>query len=52
MAWRKFLDTARANSSRQRREARIAAEPGPGGKPIYEWLEVRPFLAGSPTVTE
>ncbi|HEY9378787.1 MAG TPA: hypothetical protein VIQ02_17045, partial [Jiangellaceae bacterium] len=26
--------------------------PGPGGKPIYEWLEVRPFLADSPTVTQ
>ncbi len=30
----------------------LSAAPGPGGKPIYEWLEVRPFLAGSPTVTE
>ena len=26
--------------------------PRAGGKPIYEWLEVRPFLAASPTVTE
>jgi len=32
--------------------AELSAAPGPGGKPIYEWLEVRPFLAGSPTVTE
>jgi hypothetical protein len=23
----------------------LSAAPGPGGKPIYEWLEVRPFLA-------
>jgi hypothetical protein len=30
----------------------LSAAPGPGGKPIYEWLEVRPFLGGSPTVTE
>jgi hypothetical protein len=30
----------------------LSAAPGPGGKPIYEWLEVRPFLADSPTVTE
>ncbi len=22
----------------------LSAAPGPGGKPIYEWLEVRPFL--------
>ena len=30
----------------------LSAAPGPGGKPIYEWLEVRPFLADSPTITE
>ena len=30
----------------------LSAAPGPGGKPLYEWLEVRPFLADSPTVTE
>lgn len=30
----------------------LSAAPGPGGKPISEWLEVRPFLADSPTVTE
>jgi hypothetical protein len=30
----------------------LSAAPGPDGKPIYEWLEVRPFLADSPTVTE
>jgi hypothetical protein len=30
----------------------LSAAPGPGGKAIYEWLEVRPFLADSPTVTE
>jgi hypothetical protein len=30
----------------------LSAAPGAGGKPIYEWLEVRPFLAGSPTVAE
>ena len=23
-----------------------------GGKPIYEWLELRPFLTAPPTVTE
>ncbi|MGJ3562239.1 YciI family protein [Streptomyces sp. INA 01156] len=26
--------------------------PGAGGKPIHEWLEVRPFLAAPPTITE
>ncbi len=30
----------------------LSAAPGPGGDPIYEWLEVRPFLADPPTVTE
>ena len=30
----------------------LSAAPGAGGKPIYEWLEVRPFLAHPPTVTE
>ncbi len=30
----------------------LSAAPGPGGKPIYEWLEVRPFLTEPPTVTE
>ncbi|HEX7106172.1 MAG TPA: YciI family protein [Acidothermaceae bacterium] len=30
----------------------LSAAPGPGGEPIYEWLEVRPFLAMPQTVTE
>ncbi|CAO5176285.1 YCII-related domain-containing protein [Frankia sp. AiPs1] len=30
----------------------LSAAPGPDGKPIYEWLELRPFLTGPPTVTE
>jgi hypothetical protein len=30
----------------------LSAAPGAGGNPIHEWLEVRPFLTGSPTVTE
>ena len=30
----------------------LSAAPGAGGKPIYEWLEVRPFLANPATVTE
>jgi hypothetical protein len=29
-----------------------SAAPGPGGKPIHEWLELRPFYADAPTVTE
>ncbi len=30
----------------------LSAAPGAGGKPIHEWLEVRPFLAHPPTVTD
>jgi hypothetical protein len=30
----------------------LSAAPGAGGEPIHEWLEVRPFLAESPSVTE
>ena len=30
----------------------LSAAPGPGGKPIHEWLEVRPFMTEPPTVTE
>jgi hypothetical protein len=32
--------------------AELSAAPGAGGQPIREWLEVRPFLAGPPTITE
>ena len=30
----------------------LSAAPGADGKPIHEWLEVRPFLSHPPTVTE
>lgn len=30
----------------------LSAAPGAGGEPIHEWLEVRPFMAEPPTVTE
>ncbi|MDK1360202.1 YciI family protein [Arthrobacter sp. zg-Y1219] len=30
----------------------LSAAPGPAGKPIYEWIEVRPFLSPPLTVTE
>jgi hypothetical protein len=29
-----------------------SAAPGPDGKPIYEWLEVRPLLGAPPLVAE
>ena len=30
----------------------LSSAPGPGGRPIHEWIEVRPFLGQLPTVTE
>ncbi|GAB7036230.1 MULTISPECIES: YciI family protein [Catenuloplanes] len=30
----------------------LSAAPGAGGKPIHEWLELRPFLTSSHTITE
>jgi hypothetical protein len=30
----------------------LSAAPGADGKPIHEWLEVRPFLTAPPTITE
>ena len=30
----------------------LSAAPGAGGKPIHEWLELRPFFAAPLTVTE
>nr|WP_231126184.1 hypothetical protein [Motilibacter aurantiacus] len=32
--------------------AELSAAPGAGGRPIHEWLELRPFLTEPPTVTE
>ena len=30
----------------------LSAAPGAGGRPVQEWLEVRPFLTELPTATE
>jgi hypothetical protein len=30
----------------------LSAAPGAGGKPIHEWLELRPFLGEAPAVTD
>jgi hypothetical protein len=32
--------------------AELSEAPGAGGKPIREWLELRPLLTAMPTVTE
>ncbi|MBO0852452.1 MAG: hypothetical protein J2P18_01630 [Nocardia sp.] len=30
----------------------LSAAPGPGGKPIYEWLELRPVMTEPPSFAE
>ena len=30
----------------------LSSAPGPGGIPLNEWIEVRPFMSEPPTVTE
>ena len=30
----------------------LSAAPGAGGRPIHEWLEVRPFMGAVPTTAE
>jgi hypothetical protein len=30
----------------------LSAAPGAGGRPIHEWLEVRPFMGAAPTTTD
>ncbi len=32
--------------------AELSSAPGPGGEPLCEWLELRPFLTEPPTITE
>jgi len=34
------------------RAGELSSAPGAGGRPIHEWLEVRPLMAERPTVTE
>jgi hypothetical protein len=29
--------------------AYVSSEPGPGGEPMYEWLEVREVISGAPS---
>jgi hypothetical protein len=32
--------------------AQLSAAPGAGGRPIHEWIELRPFMSEPPTVVE
>ncbi|WUH99550.1 RNA polymerase subunit sigma-24 [Spirillospora sp. NBC_00431] len=51
VAWRKFLDAARADTARQRREERVEAEPAPGpGEAVDDTLQLY-FLCAHPSLT-
>ncbi|MCC6497038.1 MAG: sigma-70 family RNA polymerase sigma factor [Propionibacteriaceae bacterium] len=51
VAWREFLDAARAEGSRRRREARIEAEPVPGPvEAVDDTLQLY-FLCAHPSLT-
>lgn len=51
VAWRKFLDAARADASRRRREVRVEAEPAPGpGEAVDDTLQLY-FLCAHPSLT-
>jgi RNA polymerase sigma factor (sigma-70 family) len=51
VAWRKFLDVTRAESSRQRREELVEAEPAPGhGEAADDSLQLY-FLCAHPSLT-
>ena len=50
---RRWVDCLhRCGGASASRAAKRRRDPGPGGEPIYEWLEVRPFYGEQPTVTE
>src|ERR687893_791550 len=51
VAWRKFLDAARADTSRRRREVRVEGEPMPGpGEVVDDTLQLY-FLCAHPSLT-
>ncbi|SUE14868.1 sigma factor [Rhodococcus gordoniae] len=51
VAWRRFLDTVRADASRRRREILVDAEPRPGpGTPVDDTLALY-FLCAHPSLT-
>ncbi|WP_277370014.1 RNA polymerase sigma factor [Rhodococcus rhodochrous] len=51
VAWRRFLDTVRADTSRRRREILVDAEPRPGpGTPVDDTLALY-FLCAHPSLT-
>ena len=51
VAWRKFLDAARADTSRRQREVRVEGEPMPGpGEAVDDTLQLY-FLCAHPSLT-
>jgi len=51
VAWRKFLDAARAETSRRRREVRVDGEPAPGpAEAVDDTLQLY-FLCAHPSLT-
>jgi RNA polymerase sigma factor (sigma-70 family) len=51
VAWRKFLDAARADTSRRLREVRVDAEPGPGPAQAADDTLRLYFLCAHPSLT-
>ena len=47
-----MVDRRRVLGAGHRAGRRAVRRPGKDGEPIYEWLEVRPFLTEPPTVSE
>jgi RNA polymerase sigma factor (sigma-70 family) len=51
VAWRKFLDAARAETSRRHREARVGGEPAPGPSEAADDTLQLYFLCAHPSLT-
>lgn len=51
VAWRKFLDAARADTARRRREDRVEEEPRPGPAPAVDDTLQLYFLCAHPSLT-
>ncbi|WP_433289320.1 RNA polymerase sigma factor [Micromonospora sp. CA-244673] len=51
VAWRKFLDAARADASRRHREVRVDAEPTPGPAEVVDDTLQLYFLCAHPSLT-
>ena len=52
VAWRKFLDAGRADTSRRHREVLVEREPMPGPGEVADGTLQLYFLCAHPTITE